>query len=185
MIPRDAASEEAVNQPTASNVVNIWKKRHRMSPEFIIIPSALLMVAFVIWTTVTAWQRRQRLRLLTDFNNRLIDRLGSVKDFSEFASTEGGIQFLNAVLADAPSLGPRERILRATDIGIVAVALGLGFLFLGWYFEQESRRAFVVLGVIAMSLGLGSLASSFVSYRLTSGPLAQWSGDRPIRNQQL
>lgn len=155
-----------------------------MSPELIIIPAAFLMVAFVVWTAVTTWQRRQRLRLLTDFNNRLIDRLGSVKDFSEFASTEAGIQFLNTALADVPALGPRDRILRATEFGIVAVGLALGFLFLGWYFEQESRKAFVVLGVMALSLGLGSLASSFASYRLTSGSLADWAGDRPIRGQQ-
>lgn len=155
-----------------------------MSPELIILPAALFMVAFVVSTTVTAWQRRQRLRLLTDFNNRLIDRLGSVKDFTEFASTEGGIQFLNAVFADTQTLGPRERILRATDIGIVAVALGLGSLFLSWYFEEDSRRAFVVLGVIALSLGVGSLVSSFVSYRLTSGPLSMWSDERSIRKQQ-
>jgi hypothetical protein len=155
-----------------------------MSPELIIIPAGFLMVAFVVWITLTTWQRRQRLRLMTDFNHRLIDRLGSVKDFSEFASTEGGIQFLNTVLADAPALGPRERILRATEVGIVAVALALGFLFLGWYFAQESREVFVVLGVIALSLGLGSLASSFASYRLTSGALAERPGDRSIRNQQ-
>lgn len=154
-----------------------------MHPEIIILPAFFLMVAFVVWTAVTAWQRRQRLRILTDFNNRLVDRIGSLKDFSEFAKTDGGMEFLNAVLADTPALAPRERILRATEIGIVALALGIGSLFLGWFFDGESRNVFVAAGAIALSLGLGFLASSFVSYRLTSRLLAPASGDRSTRHQ--
>jgi len=154
-----------------------------MHPEIIILPAFFLMVAFVVWTAVTAWQRRQRLRLLSDFNNRLIDRIGSVKDFSEFAKTDSGMEFLNAVLADTPALDPRGRILRATEIGIVALALGTGSLFLSWYFDDESRNVFVAAGAIALSLGLGLLASSFVSYRLTSRLLALSPGDRSARRQ--
>ena len=139
-----------------------------MHPEVIVGPAFFLMVAFVVWTAVTAWQRRQRLRLLMEFNNRLIDRLDSVKDFIELAKVDGGLQFLNAVAADAPVTGPRDRILRATEMGIVLVAFGIGLLFLGWYLGLEGRDAFTAVGVIALSLGIGFLCSSVVSFRITS-----------------
>ena len=83
-----------------------------MHPEVIILPAFFLMVAFVVWTAVTAWQRRQRLRLLMEFNNRLIDRLDSVKDFIELAKVDGApldtgedIQIVCGVVATIALLG--------------------------------------------------------------------------------
>lgn len=100
------------------------------------------MVGFIVWTTVTAWQRRQRLRLLMDFNTRLIDRLGSVSDFGNFASTEAGAKFLNSVTAEAPPLvRPGERILRAIQLGIVLITLALGLLSLGWLNLEPGIRS--------------------------------------------
>jgi TRAP-type mannitol/chloroaromatic compound transport system permease large subunit len=135
-------------------------------PEVIIVPSFFLMVAYVVWVLVTGWQRRQRLRLITEFNSRLLDRLGSVKDFSEFLQTDAGAQFMNTLATETPGTRPQERILRATQIGIVLLPLGIGLLFLGWYFRFEGHDAFTALGVIVLSLGLGFLLASGVSYRI-------------------
>jgi hypothetical protein len=139
-----------------------------MRTEMIVAPSFFFMVGFIIWTSTTAWQRRQRLRLLMDFNTRLIDRLGSVSDFGEFAASEAGTKFLGSVMAEAPPLRPGERILRAIQVGIVSIALGFGLLSLGWYFQAESNDAFIVVGVIALSLGIGFLLSSLASYRISA-----------------
>lgn len=136
-------------------------------PEVIIVPSFFVMVAYVVWVSVTAWQRRQRLRLITEFNSRLLDRLGSVKDFSEFLQTEAGAQFMNTLATETPATRPQERILRGTQIGIVLLPLGFGLLFLGSYFTDEGHEVFTALGVIALSLGLGFLLASGVSYRLS------------------
>jgi hypothetical protein len=137
------------------------------SPELIILPAFFLMLGFVVWTTVTAWQQRHRLRLQTDFNAKVIDRLGSIANFSEFASSDVGSRFLNSIVADAPKAQPGERILRATHIGIVLCTSSVGLLALARYFETEGRDAFTVVGVIALSLGVGFLISSAVTHRLS------------------
>src|SRR5687767_10868436 len=112
----------------------------RHMSELIIVPAFFFMVGFIVWTIVSSVQRRQRMRLLVEFNNRLIDRLGSVSDFGEFAKTEAGAKFLDSVMADAPLLRPGERILRAIQIGIVLVVVALGLLSLGWYFQGDDNQ---------------------------------------------
>jgi hypothetical protein len=142
-----------------------------MSPPLIILPAFFLLVAFVLWLAVTTWQQSRRLRLLTEFHARLIDRLGSLTEFSHFANSEVGRHILNSLAADSTS--PRDRILRAVEMGIVLVTLGTGLLFLGQYFEFDGRQAFTAVGVIGLSLGAGFLISSAVSFRL-----ARSLGDR-------
>jgi hypothetical protein len=138
-------------------------------PELIIAPAFFFMVAFIIWTIFSSLHRRHRLRMLVEFNGRLIDRLGSVSDFGEFAKTEAGTKFLNSVMADAPLAQPSERILRAIQMGIVLVLLGLGLLSLGWYFQgNDAQEPFIVTGVIALSIGIGFLLSSAASYRVSA-----------------
>ncbi len=135
--------------------------------EIIVLPGLFLTLAFVFWTAVSAWQRRQRLRIMADFNQRLLDRVTSLRDFSEFARTEEGARMLKGAYASTGDAGPAARILRATETGIVALALSFGLLFLGWYFE-EARNPFVALGAIGLSLGVGFLASAVVSRRVAA-----------------
>lgn len=139
-------------------------------PEIIILPAFFFMVGFIVWTTVSAVQRRQRMRMLMDFNSRLIDRLGSVNDFGEFAKTEAGSKFLSSVMADAPLIRPGERILRAIQSGIVLIALGVGLLALSWYFPTaaDAHDTSLAVGVIVLSLGIGFLLSSAASYRVSA-----------------
>ena len=101
-----------------------------------------------------------------EFNGKLIERLGSVKDFSEFLQTDGGASLLNSFTIERASTSVHDRILRASAIGVVLIALSLGLLFLGWYFTFIDHDGFTVVGVIALSLGVGCLVSSGVSYRL-------------------
>jgi hypothetical protein len=143
-----------------------------MNPEVVFFPSLFGMIAFVVWVIANGWQRRHHLRLMTDFNSRLLDRIGSVKDFSEFLQTEGGAKFM-----DSLALGPTPRdvkftILRAVQTGIVLFALGVGLLFLAWHFAAglpDEARVFTTLGVITLSLGAGFLLSGGASYRLATG----------------
>lgn len=139
-------------------------------PEVIIIPAFFVMVGYVVWVTVTAWQRRQRLKLVTDFNSRLLERLGTVKDFSEFVQTPAGARFLQDLSSEPVMTGPKERILRASQVGVVLVCLGIGLLLVSFFWSPSApdtgQNAFAVLGMIALSLGVGFTVSAFASYRL-------------------
>src|SRR5262249_36760043 len=132
-----------------------------------IAPSVCGMVAFIVWALVNGWQRHQQIKRLTDFNTRLVDRIGSVKDFSEFLQTEGGARFMNDLTVERGSLGPRARILRAIEFGITFISLGVGLIIVGRrFYAMEQHEGFTVFGVIALSLGLGCLVSAVASYRV-------------------
>ena len=135
-------------------------------PEIIIAPAFFAMVAFIVWINVTAWVRRHQLKLMTEFNGRLIERIGSVKDLGEFLQTEGGAKLLNSFTVERASTGVHERILRSSALGVVSIAVGLGFLYLGRTFTFTDHETFTVVGVIALSLGIGCVLSSGVSYGL-------------------
>src|ERR1700681_1423254 len=111
------------------------------SPEIIIVPALFIMVGFVSWVVVNGWQRRLRLKLTTEFNSKLLDRIGSVKDFNEFLQTEGGAKFMDGLTIERRSPRPQDSILRASQIGIVLIALGCGFLVLDWYFGVRYASA--------------------------------------------
>lgn len=136
-------------------------------PEIIIAPAFFAMVGFIVWIVVTGWLRRQQLKVKTEFNGRLIERIGSVKDLSEFLQTEGGTSLLNSFTIERGSTGVHERILRSSALGIITMAVGVGFLYLGRSVTTFSdHETFTVVGVIALSLGIGCLLSSGVSYGL-------------------
>jgi hypothetical protein len=145
----------------------------RMGSEIIIVPVVFATIGFIVWVAINGWQRRQQVKVLTDFNSRLLERIGSVKDFSEFLHTEGGAKFMDRVTAGGTPMDIRMSILRAVQTGLVLLALGAGLLLLAWIlrarFPYGDSELFTITGVIALSLGVGFLLSGGASYRLASG----------------
>ena len=133
----------------------------------IILPAFFLMVTLVVTTGITALQRNRRLRALADLHQRLFDRLGSVRDFTEFAQTDAGRQLLQSLSVDSAGSVPRDRVLRAAELGIVAVFLGVGLVTVGKSFAFEARDAVTAAGIIAVSVGLGYLVSALVLFRFS------------------
>jgi hypothetical protein len=145
----------------------------RMGSEIIIVPFIFTTIGFIVWVAINGWQRRQQVKVLTDFNSRLLERIGSVKDFSEFLQTDGGAKFMDRVTAGGTPLDIRMSILRAVQTGVVLLALGGGLLLLAWIlrarFPFGESEVFTITGVIALSLGVGFLFAGGASYRLASG----------------
>jgi hypothetical protein len=136
-------------------------------PEIIIVPALFVLIGFVAWTIASNWQRHEQLKQMTAFHSRVIDRVGSIKDFNDFLQTAGGVQFMNAITGDKGPNGPRERILRAVQTGIVLSTVGGGCLLLSDMFQYEASDIFTVAGVILLSLGIGFLLASAAAYGLS------------------
>jgi hypothetical protein len=124
------------------------------------------LVGFIFWIVVDGRRRREHLKIATEFNNRLLERMGSVGEFSQFLQTEGGARFLNTLSTERGAIGPRDRILRAVHVGVILAVLGIGLATVGFMIGPTDEGAFTVLGVIVLSLGVGYLLSSAASYRL-------------------
>ena len=140
-------------------------------PEIIIVPSLFFMIGYVVWVLANTWSRRNRLKLVTEFHSKLLDKLGSVKDFGEFVQTEAGTRFMADLGAEPASIGgPHERILRAAQLGIVLSCLGVGLLVLSFFsptLAHRGQEGFNAFGTVALSLGVGFIISAAASYRLS------------------
>jgi len=140
--------------------------------EFLIPVSFFFLIGFTFWVAITGWQRSRRVKLVVDFNMRLLDRLGSVKDFGEFLQTESGATFLRSFATESPVTSPQQRILRAAQVGIVLLSVGIGILMStrlhAFTNTEDVRSALLLIGMVVTSLGVGYLVSCAVSYRLAT-----------------
>jgi hypothetical protein len=141
------------------------------NPEVVVVPSFFVTIGYVVWVWVNASQRKQRLKLMTEFHGKLIDRLGSFKDFSEFLHTPAGTRFMQDLASDPASVGsPQDRILRAAQFSAVLICLGIGLLLISVFWSPSApargQSVFATIGAIALSLGIGFAVSAVASYRL-------------------
>jgi hypothetical protein len=136
-------------------------------------PAFFGTICFIIWMVLNAWQRRQQARQLGEFNTRLLQRIDSFKDFSEFIESAGGAKFLDRLMAGGPAQDVRSTILRTVQTGLVLLSLGTGMMVLAWILRFQypygDSYVFVICGVIALSLGVGFLLAGGASYKLAAG----------------
>jgi hypothetical protein len=129
------------------------------------------MLSFIGWTVVNAWLRRAQLKSGAAFQKQLLERMTSLSDLNEFLASDAGKRLMEGLVVDVPSSRPKPNILRSAQIGVVLTVLGAGFVSLRWYFgvryaDFGDYEVLTVLAAIALSLGIGFLASTAVSYSL-------------------
>jgi hypothetical protein len=143
-----------------------------MNPFEAIIPlGAFAMFSWMVYIIVDSFRRRQHLRIMGEFHTRLLDRVGTAGELVEFFSTESGTRFLQSLNTERSPAGAHVRILRATQAGIVLVALGLGLFGLMAIHAKDYPRQVtentLMFGTIVFFVGLGLLVSAAVSWRLS------------------
>jgi hypothetical protein len=134
----------------------------------VVMVTALLTIGWVVYVIVDGFRRRQQLRVYTEFHGKLIDRLGSAREFAEFFTSDAGDRFLNS-LSRTEGGAPSVRILRSLQSGLVLLALGLGLFLLVTVrsFSIEAVDAFAVFATAATAIGSALLISSALSFVLS------------------
>jgi hypothetical protein len=122
------------------------------------------MIGWIVHVVVDGRRRRERLKIFTDFHSRLLDRIGSAREFGEFLQTDGGMRFLDSLSVEGT--GAQRGILRSVQFGIVLLALGSGFLLLGRTYVFD-EGGFTIVGTIVLSLAIGFLLSAALSLALS------------------
>jgi hypothetical protein len=134
-----------------------------------LVPVLIVMTIFgtigwIVQVIVEGYRRKERLKVFTDFHTRLIDRMGSAKEFGDFLQTQGGMNFLDTLSIERGH--PLERIARGVQLGIVLTVVGLALFFVSPQVAVEVSGGYIVMSTIVLALGIGFLLSSVASYFL-------------------
>jgi hypothetical protein len=135
------------------------------------------LVAWIVYVIVDGRRRREQLKVTSEFNAKVLEKMGSTADFAAFFETEGGRRFMKSLTIEGPSA--KTRILASTQTGIVCTAIGLATLILGGIFYYLRDGLWVIGGVVT-ACGIGFIVSTVASYRLSKA-LGLFEGDAPDR----
>jgi hypothetical protein len=156
-----------------------------MGSEIIIVPAAFFLTGFIVYTIAEAFRRRSHARTVTEFHTRLLDRIGSTKEFGEFFASDAGRRFMDSLSATETG-SPQMRILRSVQLGLVLLALGIGLFVLTDQrtFSIEAADGLVVTATVTTAIGAGLVMSTLITYLLSwrMGLLSRHpSGESPRR----
>src|SRR5262245_59868758 len=139
-----------------------------MGSEIIIVPSLFFMFGFVVYTIAESVRRRSQARMVTEVHTRLLDRIGSAKEFADFCASDAGRRFMDSLSTTETGL-PQIRLLRSVQSGLVLLALGSGLFFLtaSRTFSLEATDGLVVTATVTMAIGVGLILSTLTTYILS------------------
>jgi hypothetical protein len=141
-------------------------------PAGLLVPlGAFVMVSWLVYTIVNGLRRWHQQRALSQFQTKLLDRIGSVNELGAFLNTEAGASFLKGLTTVAEEgAGPQARILRAVQSGAVLATLGVGLYLYGWLtptIPGDLTNGINAVATIFFGVGVGFLAAAALSYRLS------------------
>ena len=135
------------------------------------------LIGWILFVFVDGKRRRDQLKAVSEFHNKVLEKMGSAAEFGAFLETDGGKRLLKSLTVEGPSA--KTRILGSTQTGIVCTAIGLAMLILGGTFYYL-RDGLWVIGGIVTACGVGFIVSTLVSYRLSKA-LGIFDGDAAQR----
>ena len=126
----------------------------------ILVPlSFFALVGWVVY--VIAQQRTRRDAQRADLHAKLLDRVGSAREFGEFLGSAAGERFLLAMAPDPP----RNRLVGLIRIGAFAVVFGLILLVANFWrllgSEGDDLQTFAIL---VLAVGVALLAAAALSH---------------------
>ena len=106
-------------------------------------------------------------------HTKLLDRLTTNEDLLAYIQSPAGRRFLESApitMEQEPRItgAPISRIIWSLQAGLVLAALGVGFWFVqSRNLSPDAAEGFFIIGVMAMSLGVGFTASAVLAYVLS------------------
>jgi hypothetical protein len=135
--------------------------------------SSLVALTWLIRYIVTHRRWIRATKLQTDMQNRLLERFTSSGELLAYVQSPAGRNVLATVpplgldTAAAPVAAPFSRILWSLQAGFVIVSAGIGLLIVRHYVIEEVSEMMLVIGTLAVSLGVGFALASAASYMLS------------------
>lgn len=156
----------------ASAAVDMWRSIFDAFSVFVIFITVTLALIWLI-KTLLDWRRWTRLaRVQAEVHAKLLDRFTANEDLLAYIQTPAGRRFLESgpILAEGaprPLGAPVSRILWSFQAGIVLAVGGLGLFVVSGRVLPEVGQGISVLGVLALSLGIGFILSGVAAWLIS------------------
>ena len=188
-LERFGSSYTYYNEPRDARTASlrIWQDAMNFLGAFAIV-AAIAIALFTVIRYVVEYRRWAKIsKVNAEVHNKILDRFGSNEELLAYIDSPAGRRFLEATpitatAAPAKNVGaPFGRILLSVQVGVILLALGLGFLVISWEAIEEVRPILTSLAVLGFALGVGSIGSGAASYVISRrlGLLQQGPPARP------
>jgi hypothetical protein len=132
-------------------------------------------LAVVAWLVRAIIQHRRWLKssqVQADIHTKLMERMTTNEELLAYVQSPAGRRFLEAAPIrpepETTTSAPVSSIMWSMMAGIVLSTLGAGFRIAGNYAGDDGQKAFAVVGMIILSLGVGFMFASLMAYVLSS-----------------
>ncbi len=139
---------------------------------FVLVATMLTAIAWIVRTLVDyrRWHRLSKTQ--AEAHTKLLDRFTANAELLAYIQSPAGARFLQsapiALDPGARSMGaPFARILWSVQAGLVLAAAGFGLYYVSGRVNEDVTQPIFTLGIVALSLGAGFVASAVVSYILS------------------
>lgn len=163
-----------------------WQRRQQLDPEYealgVLLGGLAGFLAFsaifgvLVWLVRAVIQHRRWLKssqVQADVHSKLMDRMTTNEELLAYIQSPAGRRFLEAVPPrpepESPAFGaPIGPIIWSMMAGIVFATVGAGFRVAAGSIGDEVQKAFTVVGVILVSLGVGFLVAAIMAFVVSS-----------------
>jgi len=134
----------------------------------------VMFALFSLIKYVVEYRRWGRIsRVNAEVHNKILDRFASNEELLAYVDSPAGRRFLEAtpIAPNAPPArtvgAPYGRILLSVQVGVILVALAIGFMLITGRAIEEVQPVLASLSALSLCLGLGSIVSAAASYVLS------------------
>ncbi len=182
-------SARAYNEPedVRTATLRVWRDAIGFVGPFAVF-CVVLFTLYSLIKYIVEYRRWARVsKVNAEVHNKILDRFGSNEELLAYVDSPAGRRFLDATpITPTPSGGsavgaPYARILLSVQVGVLLVALGIGFLFVSGRAIEEVQPLLSSLAALSFCLGVGSIISGGASYLLSRklGLLNETAATRP------
>jgi hypothetical protein len=128
----------------------------------IVLPTFVVVTAWMLRALLNYFHNQRLVKLHYALQDKLLEKLGNSPEAIEYLHSDAGEKIFK--LATKERANPYTRILTAIQAGAVIGLLGAGFILIPNLVPQHGSEAYTVVGVLALCLGLGFLASGGAAF---------------------
>ncbi len=130
----------------------------------VVLPVTFGGMAWMFKAFLDFLRQRRMATMMFELQNKVIEKFGTAPEALQYLESEAGRRLLQT--ASTGPTHPRMRVLSSIQIGVILVAVAVGFLLVRGVMP-EAAQGFTIVGVLGACVGAGFLLSGAVAYWLS------------------